>query len=177
MKKMNKKFIVLTLATFIMITGTSVYASGTISSLFTDISFSEHQEEAKKVEDLLNQSWSKGRELLTNNEGTTAFANIGGDQDLTKWTFIDITKLQEELLSSFSQEEQSSFLDAFYSKERIANLDVGDYMSALLVSPNKSEALAYWEKSNGSYVVLEMKTKNNDSTSWYVNGVKIESST
>lgn len=173
MKKINKKFIILTLATFIMITGTSVYASGTISSLFPDVS-SEHQEEAKKVEDLLNQSWSKGRELLTNNEGTTAFANIGGDQDLTKWTFIDITKLEEELLSSFSQEEQSSFLEAFYGEERIANLDVGDYMSALLVSPNKSEVLVYWEKANGSFVVMEMKTKNDGS--WFVNGVKIESS-
>lgn len=176
MKKMNKKFIVLTLATFIMITGTSVYASGTISSLFTDKSFSEHQEEAKKVEDLLIQSWSKGRELLTNNEGTTAFANIGGDQDLTKWTFIDVTKLQDELLSSFSQREQSSFLDAFYGKERRENLDVGDYVSALLVSPNKSEVLVYWEKANGSFVVLEMKTKNDDSNNWFVNGVKIVSS-
>jgi len=52
---MNKKFIVLGLATFILITGTSAYASGTFSSLFPNVS-PEDQVMVKKVEDRLNQS-------------------------------------------------------------------------------------------------------------------------
>ncbi|MEI0736295.1 hypothetical protein VQ056_05870 [Paenibacillus sp. JTLBN-2024] len=74
----------------------------------------------------------------------------------------------------FSAQERSSFLDAFYSEERKNNLDVGDYMPALLINPDKSHALVYWEKANGSYVVMDLKTKSNDSNSWYVNEVKIK---
>jgi len=29
--------------------------------------------------------------------------------------------------------------------------------------------MVYWEKANGSYVVMEMKTKSDDSNSWYIN--------
>ncbi|MNJ61485.1 hypothetical protein D3C77_572760 [compost metagenome] len=47
-------------------------------------------------------------------------------------------------------------------------------MPALLMNPYKSHALVYWEKANGSYVIMELKTKNNDSTSWYVDNVKID---
>ncbi|MFD0618255.1 hypothetical protein ACFQZR_12345, partial [Paenibacillus sp. GCM10027629] len=149
----------------------------TYSSLFPDVS-SEHQDSVKKVEDRLNQSWTKGKEVILKSEEAKSFANstdISEDQDLTKWKFVNLLNLEEELLPSFSRQEQSSFLDVFYnSEEKRENLDVGDYMSALLISPDKSHALVYWEKANGSYVVLEMKTRSDDSNSWYVNGVKIE---
>ncbi len=38
MKRKNKMFIILGLATFILITGTSAYASGALSSLFPTLS-------------------------------------------------------------------------------------------------------------------------------------------
>jgi len=175
MKGMNKKFIILLISIFTLIAGTSVYANDTVSSLFPTIS-SEHQDDAKKVQDLLTQSWAKGKEKLQGSAEVKAFINSSKskDQDLSNWTFIDATKL-DKLLSSFSKQEQSSFLDAFYSKERKENLEKGDYMSALLLSPDKSQALVYWEKANGTYVVLEMNTKSGNS--WYVSEVvKIESS-
>ncbi|MDK8179605.1 hypothetical protein [Paenibacillus sp. UMB4589-SE434] len=87
--------------------------------------------------------------------------------------FLNLLNFEEELLSSFSKEEQSSFLEAFYSEERRENLDMGDKMSALLISPDKSQALIYWEKANGSYVVIKMKTKITSSHTWYVDGVSI----
>ncbi len=46
-------------------------------------------------------------------------------------------------------------------------------MSSLLISPDKSQALVYWEKANGSYVVIGMKTKITSSDTWYVDGVSI----
>ncbi|WP_223068674.1 hypothetical protein [Paenibacillus caui] len=176
MKKMNKKITVLALATFILITGTSAYASGAVSFLSPKNINSENQAQVKKVEERLTQSWTRGREIILKNEGAKAFANSSDnnkDQDLLNWTLLDITKLHDELLSSFSKQEQSSFLEAFYGEDRKENLEVGDYMPALLISPDKKRALVYWEKANGSYVVLEMKTKSDDSNYWYVNGVKI----
>lgn len=93
------------------------------------------------------------------------------DEDLSNWTFVDFNQLDDKV-ASFSRDEGSSFLDAFYSKERRENLDVGDYMPALLLNPDETEGLVYWEKADGSYVVIDLKTKSDDSDSWYVNGVK-----
>ncbi|WP_028544339.1 hypothetical protein [Paenibacillus taiwanensis] len=175
MKRNNKKLIVIGLATFILITGTSVYASGALFSLFPTVS-SEHQDEAKIVEERLTQSWNKGREIIQKSEKVKALINsndISTDQDVTTWTFLNLLNFEEELITSFSKKEQSSFLEAFYSEERRKNLEVGDKMSALLVSPDKSQALVYWEKANGSYVVIGMKTKITSSDTWYVDGVSI----
>ncbi|MCG7406581.1 hypothetical protein MH117_04060 [Paenibacillus sp. ACRRX] len=174
MKRKNKKIIVLGLATFILITGTSVYASGAISSLFPTVS-SEHQDKAKIVEERLTHSWNKGREIIQKSEQVKVSnrTDVNADQDLTNWTFVNSHNLKEDILSSFSKEEQSSFLEAFYSEERSKNLEIGDKMSALLISPDKSQILVYWEKANGSYVVIQLKTKITSSHTWYVDGVSI----
>ncbi len=174
MKKLNKRVIVLALATFTLVAGTSVYASGAVSTIFPTVN-SEHQDQAKKVEDRLTQSWNKGMDILQGSAEVKTFTSSDNstDQDISNWTFIDSTKLNQ-LLSSFSTEEKSSFLEAFYGKERKENLEQGDYMSALLINPKKSKALVYWEKANGSYVVIEMNT--NDDNSWYVSGVRVEPS-
>ncbi|MGZ7445048.1 hypothetical protein [Paenibacillus sp. TH7-28] len=128
------------------------------------------------VQDRLTQSWTKGREIILGREADKAFAtssDISKDEDLSNWTFFNVTQLHDEL-SSFSKQGRSSFLEAFYSEERKNNLDVGDYMPALLINPDKSQALVYWEKANGSYVVMDLKTISDDSNSWYVDGVEIE---
>lgn len=171
MRKMKSKFIILTVAILVLITGTSVYASNTISSLFPTIS-SEHQDRSKEVQNRLTESWTKGRDIILKSEGGKVFATNVKDEDLSKWTLIDFTQLHEKL-SSFSNQERSSFLDAFYSEDRKNNLDVGDYMPAVLINPDESQALVYWEKANGLYAVMDLKTKSDDSDSWYVNGVKI----
>ncbi|MDR0270833.1 hypothetical protein [Paenibacillus sp.] len=174
MRKMNRKLIILTSTILVLITGTSVYASDAFSSLFPNVS-SEHQDEAKAVQDRLTQSWNKGREIILENEGGKEFAissEISKEENLSNWTFIDFTKLPDKV-SSFSTKERSSFLEAFYGEERKNNLEVGDYVPALLMNPNNSQALVYWEKANGSYVVMDLKTKSDDSSSWYVNKVNI----
>lgn len=68
MRKINRKFILIfTFVIFVLVTGTSAYASGTFSTLFPDVS-PEHQELAKQVENRLNQSWNKGVEALQKNK-------------------------------------------------------------------------------------------------------------
>ncbi|XOJ00887.1 hypothetical protein ACMX2M_03900 [Paenibacillus polymyxa] len=174
MKKINKKVITLGIASFMLVAGASAYASGTISELFPTVE-SEHQIQAKQVENRLNQSWAKGKEVLerSTNANTFALNSARGsvNNDLSDWTFGDITNL-DELLSSFSDQEKASFLEAFYGKERQENLEQGDYMSAVLLSPNKEQAIVYWEKANGNFITLDMKTKSDNS--WFVDEVKLQ---
>nr|WP_145164529.1 hypothetical protein [Paenibacillus terrae] len=169
MRKINRRFIILTLAVLVLITGTSVYAYDALPSHFQNVS-PEQQAHAQAVQDRLTQSWTQGREIIQNSEGKV-LATSSKDDDLSKWTFIDSDQFYD-MLSTFSTQKRSSFLEAFYSEERRANLDVGDYMSALLINPEKSRALVYWEKANASYVVMDLKSKRN-SKSWYVDGVEI----
>lgn len=170
MRKINRRFIILTFAVLVLITGTSVYASDALPSLFPNVS-PEDEALAQAVQDRLTQSWTQGREIILNSEGR-AFGINSKDEDLSKWTFIDFAQFYD-MISTFSMQKRSSFLEAYYSEERRANLDVGDYMSALLINPEKSRALVYWEKANGSYVVMDLKSKGNNSKSWYVDGVEI----
>jgi len=170
MRKINRRFIILTFAVLVLITGTSVYASDVLPSLFPNVS-PEDEALAQAVQDRLTQSWTQGREIIMSSEGRS-FGINSKDEDLSKWTFIDFAQFHD-MVSSFSMQKRSSFLEAYYSEERRANLDVGDYMSALLINPEKSRALVYWEKANGSYVVMDLKAKGNNSKSWYVDGVEI----
>ncbi|WP_145141235.1 hypothetical protein [Paenibacillus sp. Y412MC10] len=169
MRKINRRSIILTFAVLVLITGTSVYASDVLPSLFPNVS-PEDEALPQAVQDRLTQSWSQGREIILSSEGR-AFGINSKDEDLSKWTFIDFAQFYD-MISTFSMQKRSSFLEAYYSEERRANLDVGDYMSALLINPEKSRALVYWEKANGSYVVMDLKSKRN-SKSWYVDGVEI----
>lgn len=170
MRKINRRFIILTFAVFVLITGTSVYASGALPSLFPNVS-PEDEALPQAVQDRLTQSWSQGREIILSSEGR-AFGINSKNEDLSKWTFIDFAQFYD-MISTFSMQKRSSFLEAYYSEERRANLEVGDYMSALLINPEKSRALVYWEKANGSYVVMDLKSKGNNSKSWYVDGVEV----
>ncbi|HEY2491983.1 MAG TPA: hypothetical protein VGI33_03520 [Paenibacillus sp.] len=62
-------------------------------------------------------------------------------------------------------------MDAFYSDERKKNLEAGDLMPALLISPDQSEAKQFWQKKDGSYIVIDLKTKlDNGHNEWYVDG-------
>ncbi|AZS16809.1 hypothetical protein [Paenibacillus lutimineralis] len=114
--------------------------------------------EEEMTENKLVQSWEKGREIISLN-----------NESFSEWTLMNTAQLHEKL-SNLSRQERSSFLNAFYSEERTSNLDVGDYMSAILISPNNSEALVYWEKSDSRYVVIHLL---NDDSNWYVDSTDI----
>lgn len=169
----NKKFTLITLLIILLTVGTSAYANDTIASLFSDIN-SENNSQIQEVEKRLNQSWDKGRKLILQNRGNADLSinkKLENEEYLSNWEFMNIDTLNNEL-ASFSIQERSSFLEALYSKERTENLHIGDYMPALLMNSAKSHAIVYWEKANGSYVFMELKTEKEDSNSWYVDNIR-----
>ncbi|MDT0126312.1 hypothetical protein Q9R46_26950 [Paenibacillus sp. RRE4] len=67
-------------------------------------------------------------------------------------------------------------MDAFYSDERKKNLEVGDLMSVLLINPENTEAKQLWEKKDGSYIVINLKTRHHENgyNEWYVDGKAVK---
>ncbi|MGM1050587.1 MAG: hypothetical protein ACQEXX_31360 [Bacillota bacterium] len=67
-------------------------------------------------------------------------------------------------------------MEAFYSEERKRNLEVGDIMPALMISPDHSEAKQFWQKNDGSYIIINLKTQklDNGHNEWYVDGNAIK---
>ncbi|MCE5173391.1 hypothetical protein LQV63_29550 [Paenibacillus profundus] len=63
------------------------------------------------------------------------------------------------LSRNISSIDSNFYVCAFYSEERRRNLEVGDKMSALLISKDGMEAKQYWEIRNGSFVVIDLETK------------------
>lgn len=167
--KFNKKVITFIAICIISLSGTSIYASGVFDNLFPDIE-PQYQEEVQEVQNKLENSWITGKEkILTELKPVLRVAEGSSSND---WRLIDVVRLEENLLNSFSEAEKSSFMDAFYSEERKRNLEVGDLMPALLISPDQTEAKQFWEKHNGSYIVIDLKSKEVESSNreWFVDG-------
>ncbi|MCY9517029.1 hypothetical protein [Paenibacillus apiarius] len=171
--KFNKKSIAIVIGVLLAVSGTSVYASATYTDLFRTVTFSdlfptessEEQSEVQFIQDTLEKSWKKGLDQIisqTNSSATTFTVD-----SYTVLNHLEAT--DDSFLSKLSTQEKSSFLAAYYSEERRKNLDVGDYMPALMLSKDGLEAKQYWEKKDGSIIVIDLKTKNEDGDNlWYV---------
>lgn len=176
MMKFNKKSIIAIAIGLIALSGTSVYASGAFDNLFPEIE-PQYQEQAQIVQNKLENSWETGSEkVIAQSLKSKSFTLSKNEESIKDWILVDVIRLDEKLLSSFSEDEKSSFMDAFYSEERKKNLQVGDIMPALLISPDHSEAKQFWQKSDGSYIVINLKTKELSSghNEWYVDGNAIK---
>ncbi|MDK8191383.1 hypothetical protein QP794_14935 [Paenibacillus sp. UMB7766-LJ446] len=76
----------------------------------------------------------------------------------------------EDSLTTLSHKEQSSFIAAYYSNERRTMLEKGDIMPALLLHPNQTKAILFWEKHDGTYAIIMMDTRINENgkDEWYI---------
>lgn len=168
--KMNKKTAIIALGIALAISGTTVYASDSFANIFSYKTDNlEEQQHIKNVENKLVFSWNLGREAILNQSITSgAFTT---QQNLSQWKMVNSVEFEDKLLSKFKSKEKSSFIDAFYGEERKSNLEVGDYMPAILINPELTEAKQFWQKHDGSYIVINMKTtKANGKKQWYVEG-------
>jgi hypothetical protein len=106
--------------------------------------------------------WENGKKVIISE----------GKQPVENWEFFDIRELHSTIFSEFTDEESSSFLEALYSEERTKNLEVGDSMSAILMSPDKSRALVYWMKKDGSYIFMNLYSQEDAKANklWYSEG-------
>ncbi|MFC7680741.1 hypothetical protein [Paenibacillus sp. GCM10028914] len=162
--KNNKKSMIFAVLCLISISGTSIYAGGAHDYLFPEIE-PQYQEQAQEVQNKLENSWDRGKEIIL------AKLRVSEGQIANDWRLVDVVRLNENLLNSFRDAEKSSFIDAFFSEERKKNLEVGDLMPALLINPDQTEAKQFWEKHDGSYIVINLKSKKkNGLREWLVDG-------
>lgn len=179
MKKIINKIKILgvSILSLFLVSGTNLYASDSVSSLFPDVA-SESQADALALQNKLESSWNEGRSLIINEKAPTNSYNlhstlssnrISDDKtDLAEWSLVNIMDLNKDFLDSTSEKERSSFLKAFYSDERKANLEVGDFMSALLLSPDRSQAKVYWQKYDDSFFVMDLHKDQDEN--WHITG-------
>lgn len=168
--KVKKRTAIITLGLAFAISGSSVYASDSLTNIFSfNTESQEEQQYIKNVENKLVSSWNLGKETILHH--SIKSVTMTTQQDLSEWNMISSIEIEDKLYSKFKSEEKSSFIDAFYGEERRANLEVGDYMPAILINSELTEAKQFWQKYDGSYIVINMKTKNsNGSKQWYVEG-------
>ncbi|MGG3284448.1 hypothetical protein [Paenibacillus solani] len=168
--KMNKKTTIIALGAALAVSGTSVYASDSFTNIFSYKTDNlKEQQHIKNVENKLVSSWNLGRETILNQSITSG--TFTTQQNLREWKMVNSVEFEDKLFSKFKSKEKSSFMDAFYGEERKSNLEVGDYMPAILINPELTEAKQFWQKHDGSYIVINMKTtKSNGTKQWYVEG-------
>lgn len=178
--KINKRVSIIGVVIFaLVITATVTIATTNPFNMYTppvDNLTAEEKEHVNSVQKMLQESWRIGKESILEI----------GKQSVGDWEFFDIRNMNETLLPQMSLDERISFVEAIYhNDERKKNLEVGDLRSAILISPDRSEAIVYWEKKDGSYVFMNLRTEvsktldqtDKDQKKWYLDGeaVKIES--
>ena len=93
---------------------------------------------------------------------------------MRNWKIIDAGDVDIEFINSLSEEEASSFSNAFYSDSRKKYLQYGDRMPGLLLSPKKDHAFLVWERENGNIVYFELSSVDSFVTRTWTNGPTIE---
>lgn len=160
--KPNKTIITVALACLVITcTGAIVYAKDSFNIYFPPVA-AERVAAVEVVQKKLQKTWENGKNQIISE----------GKEDVSDWNFMDVRTLNENFLSTLTDEEKSSFNAAFYSDERKENLEVGDFMSGLLISPDRTEAKVYWQKKDESYVFISLKTRINEEGHklWYADG-------
>ncbi|MGO4372646.1 hypothetical protein AB4Z21_18170 [Paenibacillus sp. MCAF20] len=158
--KPSKTITTLALAVFVITcTGAIVFAKDSFNKFSPSVP-AEDAAHVAAVQKRLQKTWENGKNQIINE----------GKEDVMDWTFTDMRTLPDTFIPTLSDEEKSSFLEAF--GEAKSNLDVGDSMPGLLFNPDSTEAKVYWQKKNGSYVSISLKTRINEEghKMWYVDG-------
>jgi len=119
----------------------------------------------------LTRSWSEGLEAIHKVMGQ------GQDEDddkeyLSKWKlYYDLEHAKHQI----PRKEHSSFIHVYYSEARRSLLENGDFMPALLLDPDHSKAIQFWEKHDGTYAIITMEKRLDDDGTrrWLESGAQI----
>ncbi|PAD29367.1 hypothetical protein [Paenibacillus sp. 7523-1] len=117
----------------------------------------------------LTRSWSEGLEAIHKVMGE------GEDEDkenLSKWKlYYDLEHAKHQI----PRKEHSSFIHVYYGEARRSLLENGDVMPALLLNPDHSKAIQFWEKHDGTYAIITMEKRLDEDGSrrWLESGAQI----
>ncbi|MEN1988471.1 hypothetical protein [Paenibacillus hubeiensis] len=153
-----------------VIAGTLVYNHST-SGEASALEMTADQKEMELVlKQKLEKSWNAGKnKIIAHASDIPSFSELNSKQPLEDWAIMD---MHNDLFQQFSMKEQSAFLDAYYNDERAQHMQIGDWMPALLVNPDQTEVIEFWEKKDGTYMMIHLKTKKEGwgKKVWYVYG-------
>ncbi|MGV2883140.1 hypothetical protein [Paenibacillus taichungensis] len=114
---------------------------------------SRWENQPQELQEKLTKSWSGGIDAIRNTlNGNSEKENI------TEWKLFYSL---EDSLNTIPHQEHSSFITAFYSNERRTMLETGDIMPALLLHPDHTKAILYWEKHDGTYAIITLESQIN----------------
>ncbi|HEY2491984.1 MAG TPA: hypothetical protein VGI33_03525 [Paenibacillus sp.] len=100
--KFSKGSIAVIAGCLIALSGTSVYASGAFDNLFPEIE-PQYQAEVKVVQDKIEKSWGTGSEKIIGQSLRSKPSTLNtNEESLKSWILVDVIRLNEKLLSSFS---------------------------------------------------------------------------
>ncbi|MGX1826828.1 hypothetical protein ACWIE6_01130 [Paenibacillus taichungensis] len=111
------------------------------------------ENQPQELQEKLTKSWSRGIEAIrsTLNENNKK-------ENITEWKLFYSL---EDSLNNLPHPEHSSFITAYYSNERRSMVENGDIMPALLLHPDHTKAILYWEKHDGTYAIITLETQIN----------------
>ncbi|WP_413034861.1 hypothetical protein [Paenibacillus xylanilyticus] len=100
---------------------------------------------------------------------------MGSDDDkenLSEWKlFYSLEHAKHQI----PRKERSSFIDLYYSDTRRTLLENGDTLPALLLNPDHSKAIQFWEKHDGTYAIITMEKQLDEDgkRKWLESGTQI----
>ncbi|WP_405155490.1 hypothetical protein [Paenibacillus sp. FSL K6-0108] len=120
------------------------------------------ENQPQELQEKLTKSWSGGIEAIR-----TSLNENSEKENITEWKLFYSL---EDSLKSLPHQEHSSFIAAYYSNERRTMLENGDVMPALLLHPDHTKAILFWEKHGGTYAIitLELQINANNKSEWDV---------
>lgn len=149
-----------------VIASTLVYNHSTSGEAYSP----EMTAEQSAVKQKLEKSWNAGKsKIIAHASDIPSLSELNSKQPLEDWAIMN---LNNDLFQQLPKKEQSSFLDAYYNDERAQHMQIGDSMTALLVNPDQTEVIEFWEKKDGTYMMIHLKTKKEGwgKKVWYVDG-------
>ncbi|MEC0123537.1 hypothetical protein [Paenibacillus pabuli] len=128
---------------------------------------SHWENQPQELQEKLSKSWRGGLDAIRN-----TLNEDGEKENLTEWKLFYSL---EDALTALPHKEQSSFIAAYYSNERRTMLENGDIMPALLIHPDHTKAIQFWEKHDGTYAImtLEPQINENNKPEWFVSHSRI----
>ncbi|QLG42448.1 hypothetical protein HW560_32915 [Paenibacillus sp. E222] len=115
---------------------------------------SRWENQPQELQEKLTKSWIRGIEAIRNT------LNENSEENITEWKLFYSL---EDSLNTLPDKDHSSFIAAYYGNKRRTMLETGDIMPALLLHPDHTKAILFWEKHDGTYAIITLESQINAS--------------
>ncbi|MGF9697417.1 hypothetical protein [Paenibacillus sp. MABNR03] len=128
---------------------------------------SRWEDHSEELRNKLTRSWSGGLKAI--------HRVMGSDDDKENLNEWKLYYSLEHAIHQIPHKERSSFIDLYYSDTRRTLLENGDTLPALLLNPDHSKAIQFWEKHDGTYAIITMEKQldQDGKRKWLESGTQI----